>query len=108
MAGLSGGTASNGTCEVACRLAARFGAHLTGLHVRPDVSGILIAAGAEGLAATAAIRWQLDASEALKVRHDQATADFAAAALRHHLPTVSSAETPALPGAVWEEQTGDV
>jgi nucleotide-binding universal stress UspA family protein len=33
---LSGGAASEGTIETACRLAHRFGAHVEALHVRPD------------------------------------------------------------------------
>ncbi len=108
MAGVSGGTASNGTCEIACRLAARFRAHLTALHVRPDVSGMVIAAGAEGLAAAAAIGWAMDTSESLSARQDQTKAHFAETALRHRLSMATSVETPASPGAMWEEQTGDV
>jgi len=108
MAGLSGGTASNGTCEIACRLAARFGAHLTGLHVRPDVSAMVIGAGAEALAATATMNWAMDLSEALTEKQDQAKAEFVATALRHHLSVADSAETSASAGAVWEEQTGHV
>jgi nucleotide-binding universal stress UspA family protein len=108
LAALSGGTASNGTCEIACRLAARFGAQLTGLHVRPDVSGMVIAAGAEGLAAAAAIHWTMDAAESLESRQAQVEADFAETALRHRLSVATSVETCASPGAVWEEQTGDV
>jgi nucleotide-binding universal stress UspA family protein len=33
---LSGGAASEGTIETACRLAHRFGAHIEALHVRAD------------------------------------------------------------------------
>jgi len=108
MAGLSGGTASNGTCEIACRLAARFGAHLTGLHVRPDVSAMVMAAGAEALAATATMNWAMDLSEALTAKQDQARSEFNATALRHHLSVAASAETSASPVAAWEEQTGHV
>jgi len=108
MAGLSGGTASNGTCETACRLAARFGAHLTGLHVRPDVSAMVMAAGAEALAATATMNWAMDLSEALTAKQDQAKVEFVATALRHHLSVAESAEMSASPSAVWEEQTGHV
>ncbi len=108
MVGVSGGTASNGTCEIACRLAARFHAHLTALHVRPDISGMVIAAGAEGLAAAAAAGWTMRTSETLTARQNQAKADFAATVLRHHLSMARSVETPASPGTVWEEETGDV
>jgi nucleotide-binding universal stress UspA family protein len=108
MAGMSGGSASNGTGEIACRLAARFGAHLTALHVRPDVSGMVIAAGAEGLAAAAAISWTIDTAESLAARQAQAEADFTATAFRHRLSVGTGVETSASPGAVWEEQTGDV
>jgi nucleotide-binding universal stress UspA family protein len=108
MAALSGGTASNGACEIACRLAARFGALLTALHVRPDVSGMVIAAGAEGLATAAAVHWTMEAAEALTARQAQVEADFTATALRHYLSVAASVETPASPSAVWEEQMGDV
>lgn len=108
MTGLSGGTASDGTCEIACRLAARFGANLTALHVRPDVSGMVIAAGAEGLTAAAALRWTMETSESLTAIQAQTHVDFATTALRHSLSVAAGAETPASPGAVWEEQTGDV
>jgi nucleotide-binding universal stress UspA family protein len=108
MAGLSGGTASNGAGEIACRLAARFGAHLTALHVRPDVSGMVFAAGAEGLAAAAAIHWTTDAAESLAARQAQVEADFAATAHRHRLSLATSTETSTSPRAAWEEQTGDV
>jgi nucleotide-binding universal stress UspA family protein len=108
MAGLSGGTASNGTCEIAFRLAARFGAHLTALHVRPDVSAMVMAAGAEALAATATMNWAMDLSEALTAKQDQAKAEFMATGLRHHLSVADSPETSASPGAVWEEQMGHV
>jgi nucleotide-binding universal stress UspA family protein len=36
LVGISGGAASNGAMELACRLALRFGAHLEGLHVKTD------------------------------------------------------------------------
>lgn len=108
MTGLSGGTASDGTCEIACRLAARFGANLTALHVRPDVSGMVVAAGAEGLTAAAALRWTMETSESLTAIQAQTHADFETTALRHRLSVAASVETPPSPGAVWEEQKGDV
>jgi hypothetical protein len=38
----SGGTASNGALELACRLAQRFDAHLEGLHIRIDPLPLLL------------------------------------------------------------------
>lgn len=108
MAGLSGGSASNGTCEIACRLAVRFGAHLTGLHVRPDVSAMIMAAGAESLAVTATMNWTMEVSDALIAKQNDARAAFVATAGRHHLPVMDGAAASASPAAVWEDQMGNV
>ncbi len=106
LAGLSGGTASAGTTELACRFAAAFGAHLEALHVRMDVTGFLIGAGAEGLAAAADMRWAEEVSAAIETRAEQTRAGFTAAAARHGLPLAANL-APAEQGAFWREETGD-
>ena len=106
LAGLSGGTASAGTTELACRLAALFGAHLEALHVRMDVTGFLIGAGAEGLAAGADMRWAEDVSAAIETRAEQTRASFVAAAARHGLPFAANLAS-ADRSAFWREETGD-
>ena len=86
LAGLSGGAASNGTGELACRVAAGFGACLTGLHVRADVSEVVMSAGAEGLPAATTMRWSEEISGAVATRAGRTKAAFAAATARHGLP----------------------
>ena len=44
LAAVSGGTASHGATELACRLARRFDSHLEALHVRPDPRAMAVAA----------------------------------------------------------------
>ena len=107
LTGLSGGTASNGACELARRLAVRFKAHVTALHVKADLTDSVLASGAEGLAATATIRWAADMSETLAARREQASAAFAAAASCHGLPIADSIEASESPVAVWQEKRGD-
>jgi nucleotide-binding universal stress UspA family protein len=45
LAGVSGGSASNGALELACRFAERFGAHLEAFHARLDPRDLLTYAG---------------------------------------------------------------
>lgn len=47
--GVSGGTATNGATEIACRFAARFGGPREGQHVWADVAELVIAGGAKDL-----------------------------------------------------------
>jgi nucleotide-binding universal stress UspA family protein len=46
LVGASGGSASDGAIGLACRLAARFGAHLEGYHVKADPTEVIMAASA--------------------------------------------------------------
>jgi nucleotide-binding universal stress UspA family protein len=48
LVGASGGSASDGAIEIACRLAARFEAHLEGYHVKIDPNEVLTSAAAAG------------------------------------------------------------
>src|ERR1700731_2748324 len=45
LAGVSGGSASNGALELACRFAERFGAHLEAFHARLDPRDLFTYAG---------------------------------------------------------------
>ncbi len=103
---LSGGSASSGAAELACRVAARFGAHLEALHVRLDVAELVLAAGAEGLAAAADIGWADQTEVAVESRAEDTRTAFLAAAARHQLPLVE-APVPGIAGASWREETGD-
>ncbi|HWA79074.1 MAG TPA: universal stress protein, partial [Acetobacteraceae bacterium] len=82
-----------------------FGAHLEALHVRTDITGFLIGAGAEGLAAADA-RWAEDVSAAIETRAEQTRAGFIAAAARHGLPLAANL-APAGQSAIFREETGD-
>src|SRR3974390_1667453 len=46
LAAASGGSASDGAIELACRFARRFGAHLEGFHARPDPRDLFTYSGA--------------------------------------------------------------
>lgn len=107
LAGSSGGTASNGACELACRLAARFNAQLTALHVRPDIASTVLAAGAEGLAATAAMGSAAEMADTAEAAREQTKAAFAEAAARHDLSLAEGRGTSDQPVAVWHEARGD-
>ena len=49
LVGASGGSASDGAVELACRLSSYFGAHLEGYHIKFDSNEIIIAASSSGL-----------------------------------------------------------
>jgi nucleotide-binding universal stress UspA family protein len=49
LVGASGGTATGGAVELACRLAKRFGAYLEGYHVKIDPNDLVVAAAAAGV-----------------------------------------------------------
>src|SRR5579862_5415465 len=84
LAGASGGTANDGTIELACRLAHRFGAHLEGFHVRTDAREIMMAAaGGDFMAAPVTAEWIDQITEDAAEIAAKAKKSFAAAALRH-------------------------
>ena len=107
LVGASGGAATGGALEVACRFAKLFGVHLEALHVRTDIAELALGGGAEGLAAPSVNAPWLetiranDTARAAKVK-----ADFITAAGHHGLEIVSRAE-PGAPGASWREEVGD-
>jgi nucleotide-binding universal stress UspA family protein len=106
LAPLSGGAASEGAVETACRLAKRFGAHVAALHVKLDSRGALpllgpdVAAPVASQLVEAALR-ESDESE------ERAKALFEAAIARHGLParTKPTAGAPE-PSASWRVETG--
>lgn len=66
LAGLSGGTASNGACDLACCPAILFRAMSS--HYMCRLTSPILAAGAERLAATATMRWAMNMPEPLAAR----------------------------------------
>lgn len=110
LAAVSGGSASAGAMEMACRLARRFEAHVEGFHAKADPLDLIrfdasVALGGS-ISGDFIDRFVNDTNAmALKVRDD-----FAAALARHHMNLESRAPN-ALPGkigasATWREETG--
>jgi nucleotide-binding universal stress UspA family protein len=105
LAGTSGGTASDGTIDLALTLARRFSAHLEALHVRTDVREILMAnAGADFMGASVTSQWIDQIDEDIAGTAAKAKKAFAAAALRHDLPLDKQAGPG--PSAYFNDLTG--
>ena len=109
LAAASGGSASGGAIELACRFARRFDAHVEGFHAKPDPFELVrgSAAIAASFTETFIDRFIADANaEAAKVK-----AEFAATLKRHgmDLSRHAAGELPGQIGAsaVWREETGD-
>jgi len=99
----SGGTASDGAVDIACRLAKRLGAHLEGLHVKVDPTQIVMLA-AGGYAMPIAGDWidRLVAdSDALA---EKTQAAFAAIAERNGLTMTTLSRSQG--AASWRVETG--
>jgi nucleotide-binding universal stress UspA family protein len=91
----SGGTASDGAVELACRLARRFAARLEGLHVKTDPAQIIMLA-ADGFSMPSTGEWidrLIDDTGTLAKKTEAA---FAQATQRHALT----------PAATWREEVG--
>jgi len=87
LAGASGGTASEGTSDLALTLARRFSAHLEAMHVRTDMREILtVAAGGDFMGASATGEWIDQMEQEIGTNAAKVKQAFAAAALRHDLP----------------------
>ena len=103
----SGGTASQGAIELACRLARRFGAHLEGFHVRVDPYAVFAAAG-EDFVSTGELFESIVAEGAATAAATQAA--FAAATAGHEIPHRAMPQFAAphehRPSACWREETG--
>ncbi len=83
---LSGGAATAGAIETACRLSQRFGAHLQALHVRPDPRDALPMLG-EDLSTPVTADLIAMARRESEEKVAKARAAFDAAIARHALPT---------------------
>jgi nucleotide-binding universal stress UspA family protein len=107
LAAASGGTASNGALELACRLAKRFEAHLEALHVRIDPREILAATAGDGfgMGMPMAGEWMDQIAADAADLAGKTKAAFDAAVSRHGLaPAASPTKSPASAG--WREETG--
>ncbi|HYL32873.1 MAG TPA: universal stress protein [Stellaceae bacterium] len=102
LAAASGGTASAGAVDVACRLAKRFDAHIEGFHVMPDPRQFIVAAGFD-VPVTADLIDRL--AEDGKQIAAKAKSEFERAAARNGLP-VDKAGSRNAPSASWREETG--
>lgn len=108
LAAASGGSASAGAVELACRFARRFEAHVEGFHAKPDPLDLLKYDSGIGstLNATFIEKFTADAdTAAAKVR-----AEFAATLDRHRMDLTPHAPE-ALPGSIrasasWREEVG--
>lgn len=110
LVGTSGGSASNGAIELACRFADRFRAHIEGFHVRIDPIAVFASVGAgEGFTLSGdVIAEMVDEADANAA---QAKSSFREIAARHQLPTQNltplAAERDGGPSVVWRAETGD-
>ena len=108
LAGVSGGSASNGALELACRFAERFGAHLEAFHARLDPRDLLTYAG-DGFGAMSGEfidRFVEDVDATAK----ETKASFEAAIARHQIlqSLAPSQQSPVKIGAsaAWHDETG--
>jgi nucleotide-binding universal stress UspA family protein len=110
LAGASGGSASDGAIELACRFADRLRAHVEGFHVLLDPIAVFASVGAgEGLAISGdVVAEMIDNADANAAK---AKASFAEIAARHQLPDQGLAQMAAgqdsSPSVSWREATGD-
>lgn len=107
----SGGSASQGATELACRLARRFRAHLEALHVRADPREAILAYGGMGTPVVGdlverAAQEVADAAASAKQGFDKAIAEQGLP-LKSEPPAVEPGQTVALEAsAAWREETG--
>lgn len=109
LAAASGGSASDGAIELACRFARRFGAHLEAFHARPDPRDLFTYSGdGFGMSISGEFidRFIKDADAIVT----KTKAAFTAAAARHQI-AMSAAPSQLLPekigaSAAWREETG--
>lgn len=100
----SGGTASNGAVELACRLAKRLGAHLEGLHVRSDPREIIAMAG-DGFGVAMPRDWIDEINKSAADLAEETKISFDAAIARHGLPSGAIPSGDAV-SAAWRDETG--
>ena len=99
----SGGSASEGAVETACRLAKRLGAHLEGFHVKVDPAQVAILA-ADGFGMPVAGDWIDRLIEDADKLADKNKAAFAATVERNGLRMSATPQTQA--SASWRVETG--
>jgi nucleotide-binding universal stress UspA family protein len=106
LAAASGGSASNGAIELACRYASRLKAHIEGFHVLVDPIAVFAAAG-EGCGFADASLIDSMAAEASETAA-KAKRSFDAITAAHQLPHVACAQASQDLGAsaAWREETG--
>jgi nucleotide-binding universal stress UspA family protein len=110
LVGASGGSASDGAIELACRFADRLRAHVEGFHVLVDPIAMFASVGAaDGLAISGdVVTEMIDDTNANAAK---AKACFEKIAARHHLQRQSLAQLAARrdcdPSAGWREATGN-
>ena len=110
LVGASGGSASKGAIELACRFAKRLRAHVEGFHVLPDPIAVFASVGAgEGFALSGGVVEEMIADADANAA--KAKASFEEIATRHELPHQSFGQIAAArdwgPSAGWHEETGD-
>ena len=104
LAAASGGSASNGAIEAACRLATRFEAHVEGLHVRADATQLIMAAG-DGFGMPIAGEFIDKFNEDVEAAAKKTKAAFEATVKRHAIP-MAAKPPKAGASAAWREETG--
>jgi len=109
LAAASGGSASDGAIELACRFARRFGAHLEGFHARPDPRDLLTYSG-DGFGMSISGEFIDRFIKDAEVIVTKTKAAFTAAASRHQIP-MSAAPSLQLSdkvgaSAAWRDETG--
>ena len=104
LAAASGGTASDGAIEAACRLARRFEAHVEGLHIRADAAQLIMAAG-DGFGMPIAGEFIDKFNEDVTSAAKKTKATFEAALKRHGIPLAAKPPKSGA-SAAWREETG--
>lgn len=99
----SGGTASDGAVEIACRLARRFEAHLEGFHVKVDPRDIVMMAS-DGFGMPISGDWIDKLIADATALAETTKASFIATVGRHGLPLADAPRPDA--SASWREETG--
>ena len=109
LVGVSGGSATEGAIELACRLTAQLGAHVEAYHVQVDPVAVLVALGAgDGIAVSQSyvdtMNAQAEAAAGKVEAAFEAVAKRHGLALRHAPPSAgASVETPSYG---WRQETG--
>ena len=109
LAAASGGTASDGTLELACRFAQRFGAHLEALHVRPDPRDLVLASS-DGMGLPLSQEFIDLFIRDTEVTAKKIKASFEAITVRHQLSQIDTPSkhmpTSVEASASWRDETG--